>query len=90
MIDRDKLGKVLALMASPFDGEALAATRKVVELLDKTGLRPEQLVDDIPKFDFGHLDGIARVLGGEADGGRQAGLCQEMSPCCICPPASPL
>jgi len=42
------------------------------------------------EFDFGHLSGIARVLGGEADGGRQAGLCQEMPPCYICPLASPL
>ena len=42
------------------------------------------------KFDFGHLGGIARVLGGEADGGKQAGLCQEMPPCCVCPLASPL
>jgi hypothetical protein len=43
MIDRDKLGKVLALQASPIDGEALAATRMAVKLLSAAGMRPEDL-----------------------------------------------
>jgi hypothetical protein len=51
MIDRARLSKVLALLASPVDGEALAAARKAVELLAAAGLRPEQLVDGLPDPD---------------------------------------
>jgi len=43
-----------------------------------------------PYFDFGHLGSITRILGDEADGGKPAGLCQEMTLCCVCPLASPL
>jgi hypothetical protein len=42
-IDRDRLAKVLALLASPIDGECLAAARKVVQLLATSGMRPEEL-----------------------------------------------
>jgi hypothetical protein len=48
VVDRDRLGKVLALLASPHDGEALAATRMVVKLLAAHDMRPEQLVNGIP------------------------------------------
>ena len=44
-INRDKLGKVLALMASPIDGEALAAARMTVKMLAAAELRPEDLAD---------------------------------------------
>jgi hypothetical protein len=47
-VNRDRLAKVLALMSSPVDGEALAATRMMVKLLADAGLRPERLVDGIP------------------------------------------
>ena len=50
-IDRARLGKVLALLASPNDGEALAATRMVVKLLAAHDMRPEQLVDGLPNHD---------------------------------------
>lgn len=50
VVNRDRLVKVLALMASPVDGEALAAARKVVELLAAAGLRPEDLINGV--FDF--------------------------------------
>jgi hypothetical protein len=43
-IDRSKLGKVLALLTSPMDGEVLAAARMAVKLLADAGLRPEDLV----------------------------------------------
>ena len=33
VINRDRLAKVLALMSSPVDGEALAATRTAVKML---------------------------------------------------------
>jgi hypothetical protein len=42
-IDRGKLGKVLALLTSPMDGEVLAAARMTVKLLADAGLRPEDL-----------------------------------------------
>lgn len=44
-LNRDRLGKVLALLASPVDGEALAAARMVVRLLAAAGMRPEELAD---------------------------------------------
>jgi hypothetical protein len=47
-LDRDKLAKILALLASPVDGEALAAARKAVEILGKAGLRPESLAQPAP------------------------------------------
>jgi hypothetical protein len=62
----------------PIDGEALAATRKVVELLDKTGLRPEQLVDGIPKDDLGirivspSFDDLAKAMWKAAERSEQA------------------
>lgn len=42
-IDCGKLGKVLALLTSPMDGEVLAAARMAVKLLADAGLRPEDL-----------------------------------------------
>jgi hypothetical protein len=48
-INREKLAKVLALLSSPVDAEALAATRMATKLLAEAGMRPEQLVDGIPK-----------------------------------------
>lgn len=47
-LNRDRLAKVLALMASPVDGEALATCRMAVKLLADAGMRPEQLVDGVP------------------------------------------
>lgn len=78
MIDRNKLAKVLAYLASPIDGEALAATRKAVELFDKAGLRPEQLVDGIPKDDLGirivstSFDDLAKAMREAAERSEQA------------------
>ena len=42
-VNRDRLAKVLALLSSPVDGEALAATRMAVKLLSDAGMRPEDL-----------------------------------------------
>jgi hypothetical protein len=50
-INRDRFAKVLALMSSPVDGEALAATRTAVKMLANINLRPEDLVNGIPKPD---------------------------------------
>ena len=78
MIDRNKLAKVLAYLASLIDGEALAATRKAVELFDKAGLRPEQLVDGIPKDDLGSrivstsFDNLAKAMREAAERSEQA------------------
>jgi len=47
-INRDRLRKVLALLSSPVDGEALAAARKVVALLAAAGKRPEELIEEEP------------------------------------------
>ena len=41
--EHTKLSKLLAMLASDQDGEALAATRMVVRLLAKHGKRPEDL-----------------------------------------------
>jgi hypothetical protein len=49
-VNRDRLAKVLALLANPVEGEALAAARMAVKLLADAGMRPEQLVDGIPAF----------------------------------------
>jgi hypothetical protein len=48
IVDRDRLAKVLALISSPVDGEALAAVRTAVKMLAAAGMRPEQLVDGVP------------------------------------------
>lgn len=48
-ISRDRLAKVLALLASPVDGEVLAAARSAVKMLAQVNLRPENLIDGIPE-----------------------------------------
>jgi hypothetical protein len=45
-LNRERLGKVLALLSSPVDGEALAAARMVVKLLAAADMRPEDLAND--------------------------------------------
>jgi hypothetical protein len=47
-LNRDRLGKVLALLSSPQDGEALAAARMAVKLLSAAGMRPEDLAQPPP------------------------------------------
>jgi hypothetical protein len=49
VFNRDRLAKVLALLASPVDGEALAAARSAVKMLAQVNLRPEDLIDGIPE-----------------------------------------
>lgn len=53
-LNRARLGKVLALMASPVDGEALAATLAMVRMLSEVGMRPEDLADGGPFFVAAH------------------------------------
>lgn len=46
-VNLGKLGKVLALLASPVDGEALSAAHMTVKLLAAAGMRPEDLADPV-------------------------------------------
>jgi len=47
-LDREKLAKVLALMSSPLDGEALAAARQAAVMVSGAGLRWSDVVDPPP------------------------------------------
>jgi hypothetical protein len=42
--DADRLRKLLAMLASPHDGEVLAAVSRLKATLERMGLRPEDLV----------------------------------------------
>lgn len=63
-IDHTKLGKVLALLASNMDGEALAAARAAVRMLAAAGLRPEALADGMTIWLAGRSDAAAGIQPG--------------------------
>ncbi len=42
-LNRDKLGKLLAMLTSDHDGEVVAAARAAVRMLAAAGMRPEEL-----------------------------------------------
>lgn len=46
--EQDRIRKILALLASPADGEVLAAARRIVAILEKHSLRPEDLLGMAP------------------------------------------
>lgn len=65
-LNRERLAKVLALLASPVDGEALAAARMAVKLLADAGMRPGDLAvlpaPGAPVTNFGRWSNFDQVM----------------------------
>jgi hypothetical protein len=83
-LDDGRVVQRQVLYLGEINASQAAAWRKAIEVFDEASGEPRILVRLWP---FGRY---SEGVGWRSGGGQQAGLCQEMPPCCICPLASPL